>query len=139
MANRATIKNSKKDVAIVGSGASGIYLTPEAPKKQVNWYAPAIQAGTASDQEQTSSYSCKLNLSGLQKSLPNLGHVMPGFHDNQMGIGEFCDVYCKVLLTKTSVTIFEKKWEPVITYWKYNNGPKLWNISLLPNEYDSPV
>ena len=35
-ANRAAIKNSKKDVAIVDSGDSGIYLMPEAPKKQVN-------------------------------------------------------------------------------------------------------
>ena len=35
MANRAAIKKFQKDVAIVDSGASGIYLTPEAPKKQV--------------------------------------------------------------------------------------------------------
>ena len=53
LANRATIKNSKKDVTIVGSGASGIYLTPEAPKKQVNWSAPAIQVGTSPGQTQT--------------------------------------------------------------------------------------
>ena len=37
------------------------------------------------------------------------------------------------------VTIFYKKGDPVITGWRDNNGPKLWNISLLPNEYDSPV
>ena len=47
MANRAAIKNTKKGVEIVDSGASGIYLTLEAPKKQVNWYEPAIQVGTA--------------------------------------------------------------------------------------------
>ena len=64
---------------------------------------------------------------------------MPGFHNNIMGIGEFCDTDCKVLLTKTSVTIFDKKGEPVIIGLRYNNGPKLWNISLLPNEYDSTV
>ena len=33
LANRAVIKNSKKDVAIVDSGAIGIYLMPESPKK----------------------------------------------------------------------------------------------------------
>ena len=53
MANRATIKNFKKGVAIVDLGASGIYLMPESPKKQVIWYALAIQVGTASDQMQT--------------------------------------------------------------------------------------
>ena len=35
------------------------------------------------------------------------------------------------------VTIFDKKGEPLITGWRDNNGPKLWNISLLPNEDDS--
>ena len=56
-----------------------------------------------------------------------------------MRIGEFCDAYCKVLFTKTSVTIFYKKGELVITGWRDNNGPKLWNNSFLTNEDDSPV
>ena len=64
---------------------------------------------------------------------------MPGFHHNLLGIGEFCDADCKVLFTKTSVTIFDKKWGLLITCWRENNGPKLWNVSLLPNGDDSPV
>ena len=64
---------------------------------------------------------------------------MPRFHHNLLGIGKFCDAECKVLFTKTSVTIFNKIGEPVITCWRYNNVTKLWNISLLPNEYGSPV
>ena len=64
---------------------------------------------------------------------------MPGFHHNLMGISEFCDADCKLLFTKTNITIFDNKGEPVITGWRDNNGPKLWNISLLPNEDDSPV
>ena len=107
--------HSKKGVAIVDSGASGIYLTPEVPKNQVNWSAPDIQVGTASVQPKISSASCKLDLPGLPKDLPTSGHVMPGFHHNLLGIGEFCDTDCKVLFTKTRVTIFDKKGEPVIT------------------------
>ena len=132
------IKNSKKGVAVVDSGASRIYLTPEDPKNQVNWSAPAIKVGTASDKPQTSSASCKLDLPGLPKHLPTLGHIMPGFHHNLLGIGGFFNEYYKVLFTKTSSTIFDKKWEPVITGWRENNGPKLWNISFLPNNNDSP-
>ena len=120
------------------SGASGIYLTPEASKKQVNCFAPAIQVGTELGQLQTSSASCKLDLPGITKVLRTLGDVMPGFHHNLLGIGEFCDAYCKVLFTKTSVAIFEKKGEPVITVWRENNNTKLWNISFLPNDDDSP-
>ena len=89
MANRVAIKNSKKDVIIVDSGASVIYLTPEAPKKQVNWSDSTIQVGTASGQPQTSSASCKLDLSGLPKDPPTSGHVMPGFHHNLMWMVNF--------------------------------------------------
>ena len=56
-----------------------------------------------------------------------------------MGIGEFCDTDCKDLFSKTTVHIFDNKGDPVITFWRENNGPKLWNISLLPNEDDYPV
>ena len=121
------------------SGASGIYLTPEAPKKQFNWSASDIQVGTASVQPQTSSDSCKLDLTCLPKDLPTSWHVMSIFHHNLIGIGEFCYAYCKVIFTKTSVPIFDKKGEPVIRGWRENNGPKLWNTSLLPDEDDSPV
>ena len=137
LANRAAIKNSKKGVEIVDSRASGIYLTPEAPKNQVNWSSPDIQLGTASGQTQTPSASCKLDMPGLPKHLPTSGHVMPGFHHNLLGFGVFCDADCKFLFTKTSVTIFDKKREPVIVGWRDNNGPKSWNISLLPNDNDS--
>ena len=137
MANRAAIKISKKSVAVVYSGNCGIYLTPDHLKKQVNWSAPSIKVGKASVQPQTSSASCKLDLPGLPKNLPTLGHVMPGFHHNLLGIGEFCDEDCKILFTKTSVAIFDKKGEPFITCWRENNGPKLWNIYLLPNDNDS--
>ena len=64
---------------------------------------------------------------------------MPGFHHNLLGIGEFCNADCNVLFTKSSVTIFDKKGEPLITGWRDNNGPKLCNVSLLPNEDDSLV
>ena len=124
MANRAVIKNEKKYVAIVDSGASGFYLNPEAPKKQVNWSDTSIQVGKASGQLQTSSASCRIDLLGLPKYLPKSGHVMPGFHHNLMGIGEFCDADYKVLFTKTSITIFDKKGDPFITGWRDNNGHK---------------
>ena len=64
---------------------------------------------------------------------------MPGFHHNLLGIGEFFYADCKFLFTKTSVTIFDKKGDPVISGWRDNKGPKSWNIYLLPNEDDSPV
>ena len=64
---------------------------------------------------------------------------MPRFHHNLLWIGEFFDADYKVLFTKTSITIFEKKGDPAITGWRETNGPKSWNISLLPEKDESPV
>ena len=89
LANRAAMKKSINGVAIVDSGSIGIYLTLEAHKKQVNCSAPDIQVGTESGQPHTSSASCKLDLPGLPKNLPTSGHVMPAFHHNLFGIGDF--------------------------------------------------
>ena len=112
---------------------------PEAPENQFNWSAPSIQVGIASGQSHTSIDSFKLDLPGLPNYLPIPGHAMPGFHHNILGIGDFFDADCKVIFTKTSVTIFDKNGYPVITGWIDNNSPKLWNIPLLPNEDDSHV
>ena len=132
MANRAAFNNSKRVVA------SGVYLTPEALKKRVDRSAPPIQVGTSSGQPQTFSALCKVDLTGHPKELPISGHVMPGFHHNPIRVGEFCDAYCKVLFSKIMVTIFDEKGKPFLTGWRDNNSPKLCNISLLPNEDDSP-
>ena len=109
MANREAINKSQKDVAILDSGASGIYLTPEAPKKQVNWSTPNIQVGTASVQPQTSSASYKLDLLGLPKDLPTSGHVIPGFRYNLIGIGKFCDADYKALFKKQALPYLTRR------------------------------
>ena len=63
---------------------------------------------------------------------------MPDFQHNILGIGEFFDADSKVLFTKIMVTISYKKGDSVITGWRDNNCPKLWNTSLLPYEDASP-
>ena len=89
MANRAAFKDSKRAVTIVDSGASGIYLTPESPKKKVNRSAPAIQVGIASGQPQTLSDLCKLDLTGLPKKYQPPGMSCLDFNITYLGLVNF--------------------------------------------------
>ena len=101
-----TTKPSKQDTAIVDSGASGWYFTPDAPLSNVNKTAATIRVRTATGQAQEYEVSCKFPLTDLPPGL--FGHVMSGFTQNIFGNGNICDKYCKVLFTKHSVIIYDK-------------------------------
>ena len=78
-------KLSKQDTAIVDSGASGWYFTPDAPVSNVNKTAAIIRVSTAMGQAQTSQASYKLPLHDLPPGL--FGYIMSGFTHNIFGIG----------------------------------------------------
>ena len=69
----------------------------------------------------------------MQAALATLfGHIMPGFRNNLLGIGNLCDKDCKVVFTKQPVVIYDKTNRPFLTGWWEANGAKLWRISLNP-------
>ena len=82
-------KTANQDTAIVDSGASGWYFTPDPPVLNVNKTAATIRVGIATGQEQTSEASCELPLPHLPPGL--FGHIMSGFTHNLFGIGDFFD------------------------------------------------
>ena len=128
MAVRMATKLAKQDTDIVDSVASVCYFTPGAPVSNVKSAASKIRVGTATGQAQTSEASCELPLPDL---LPGLfGHIMPGFTQNILGIGNLCDKDCKVLFTKHSVSIYDIKNQPFLKGWREKSGAKLWRISL---------
>ena len=90
---------AKHDTAIVDSGASGWYFTPDAPVSNVNKTAATIRVGTETGQAQTSHASCKLPLPDLPPGL--FGHIMSRFTHNLFGITNICDKDWKVLFKKT--------------------------------------
>ena len=51
-------KLAKQNTAIMDSGASGWYFTPDAPVSNVNKTADKIRVGTATVQAQTYEASC---------------------------------------------------------------------------------
>ena len=123
-------KPAKQDTAIVDSGASGWYFTPDAPVSNVNKTAAIICVGTVTGQAQTSQASYKLPLHDLPSGL--FGHIMSGFTHNLFGIGNICDKDCKVLFTKNSVIIYDSNNQPFLKGWRETYGARLWRISLRP-------
>ena len=124
-------KPAKQDTAIVDSGASRWYFTPGAPLSNVNNAVATIRISTATGQAQTSEASCELPLPDLPPGL--FGHIMSGFTHNLLGIGNLCDKYCKVLLTKHTVSIYDSSDQPFLKGWRETSGAKLWCISLRPD------
>ena len=123
-------KLARQDTAIVDSGASGWYFTPDAPVSNVNKTAAKIRVGKATGQTQTSEESCEFPLSYLPPGL--FGHIMSGFTHNIFDIGNLCDKDCKVLFTKTLVIIYDSNNQPFLKGWIETYGARMWSISLRP-------
>ena len=79
--------------------------------------AAKICVGTATVQAQQSDASCTLSLPDIPPGL--FGHIMGGFSHNLLGIGNFCDTDCKVVLvfTQRTVTIYNKNGKPFLRGW----------------------
>ena len=91
-----TISKQKQKLAIVELGASGYFLTKDAPKKNMDPTESHIQVGTASGQPMTSAGTFDLVIPQLPSDLPITGHVMPGFQDNLVCVGTMGDANCTV-------------------------------------------
>ena len=63
---------------------------------------------------------------------------MPGFQENLVGIGLICDADYSVTFTKESVSIYSPKGHRVLMGWREKEVPRLWRVSLLPDETSTP-
>ena len=116
MAKRMATKLAKQDTAIVDSGASGSYFTPDAQVSNGNKTVVTIHVGTTMVQAQEYEASCKLPLLDQQPGL--FGLVMSGFKHNFLGIGNLCDKYCKLLIIKHSVFIYDRNNKIFLKVWR---------------------
>jgi hypothetical protein len=125
---------NKRTTALIDSGASSIFLTPNTPMANLRPNPPAITVGAAAGPPTTSSALCTLALPSLPSDFPNSGHVMPGFHENLVGIGPICDAKYSVLFTEDAVHILNPTGTVVLTGWRKDTGHRLWRMSLLPDK-----
>ena len=59
---------------------------------------------------------------------------MPSFQENLVGIGPIWYFDYSVTFTKDAVSIYSPKGHRFIIGWRETEGPRLWRMSLLPDE-----
>ena len=82
--------------AIVDSGATHIYIAPQAPTTNTNPTAPTIAVGVVNGQVERSTATADLTLPLLGREFPTTGYLMPLFKHTLVGLGPICDAHCTV-------------------------------------------
>ena len=59
-----------------------------------------------------------------------MGHVMTSFPHTFIGLGPLPDQGCKIVFTKTSVTVYHPDGHPILAGWWDETGPRLWHFPL---------
>jgi hypothetical protein len=115
---------------IADSGATDFYFAPDTPVTNYNPQAPTVGARVANGRPERSVASATL---ASVPSLPQAsmtGHVMPAFPHTLIGLGPFADLGCKIVFTKSSVTVYHPDGHPLLSGWRDETGPCLWHFPL---------
>ena len=115
---------------IADSGATDFYFAPDAPVTNYNPQAPPVGVRVANGRPERSVASATL---ASVPSLPRAamsGHVMPSFPHTLIGLGPFADLGCKIIFTKTAVTVYHPDGHPILAGWRDETGPRLWHFPL---------
>ena len=96
--NRKTyISEEKEDrlppeqTVIVDSGATHLYIAPNAPHGPLDTSASRIRVGTKNVQVAISTAKAKLPIPHLAADLPTTGYIMPTFTNTIIGFGPIYD------------------------------------------------
>jgi hypothetical protein len=115
---------------IADSGATDFYFSPDAPVTNYNPQAPTVGVRVANGRPERSVASATL---ALVPSLPQAsmtGHVMPAFPHTLIGLEPFADLGCKIVFTKSSVTVYHPDGHTLLSGWWDETGPSLWHFPL---------
>jgi hypothetical protein len=115
---------------IADSGTTDFYFAPDAPVTNYNPQDPTVGVRVANSQPRCSVASATL---ASVPSLPQAsmtGHVMPAFPHTLIGLGPFADLGCKIVFTKSSVTVYHPDGHPLLSGWRDETGPRLWHFPL---------
>jgi len=115
---------------IADSGANDFYFAPDAPVTNYNPQAPTVGVRVANGRPERLVASATLALFPSLPQASMTGHVMPAFPHTLIGLGPFADLGCKIVFTKTSVTVFHPDGHPLLSGWRDETGPRLWHFPL---------
>jgi hypothetical protein len=115
---------------IADSGATDFYFAPDAPVTNYNPLAPTVGLRVANGRTECSVASATLSSVPSLPQAAMTGHVMPAFPHTLIGLGPFADLNCKIVFTKTAVTVYHPDGHPLLSGWRDATGPRLWHFLL---------
>jgi hypothetical protein len=116
---------------IANFGASGFYFAPGAPVVNLDPKAPTVVVRVANGLPEKSVASATL---ASAPSLPPAlmrGHVMPSFPHTLISLGPFANLGCKIVFTKTAVSVIHPDGHSILDEWREHKGPHLWRFPLM--------
>ena len=121
-------------IVIVDSGATYLYIAPNAPHGPLDTSATKIRVGTANGQVAKSAAKATLSIPQLKADFPTTEYIMPTFTNTLVGIGPICDANCTVVFKKQDVTVISPEGKHIIQWWREKKLPRLWRFALKPND-----
>ena len=119
---------------IADSGASGFYFAPGAPVANLDHKAPTVGVRVANGLPVRSVASATLASAPSLPPAAMQGHVMPSFPHTLIGLGPFADLGCKIIFTKTAVSVIHPDGHSILEGWREPDGPRLWRFPLEPTK-----
>ena len=127
----STYNQTKK--SIVDSGATNMYLKPNAPYEKMDTTKKQIRVGTANRQVASSTATATLSIPQVNADFPTKSYIMPTFTNTLIGVGPICDAICTVVFKKEDVTVLSPQGKPILQGWREDKIPRLWKFALIPD------
>ena len=91
-------------MGIVDSGATHLYIEPNAQHGPLDTRAATIEVGTTNGQVATSAEKAILPIPQLAADFSTMGYIIPAFTNMLIGVGPIFDTNCIVVFHKIDVT-----------------------------------
>ena len=115
------------------SGATQLYIAPNAPHGPLDKIAATFKVGTSNGKVATSAAKATLTIPQLAADFPTTGCIMPDFTNTLIGVGPICDANCTVAFKKQDVTVLSPEGKPILQGRREKKLPRLWHFALKPN------
>ena len=117
-----------EQTGILYSGATHIYIAPNAPYEKMDTTGKHIRVGTANGQVANSTAMATLPIPQIKAEFPTKGYIIPTFKNTLIGVVLICDADCTVVFKKENVTVLSPKGEPILQGWREDKLPRIWRL-----------
>ena len=134
MSSRNPTPSTHYSTAILDSGASNHFLSPNIPLSRIHHHAPTLSVRTADGTTHQSKTAATIHLNA-SPPLPAAGYVIPNFPHTLISVGKIVDENCSVLFEKHKVSVFNSSNRTILTGWREPSGSKLWRVPITGSHY----